>query len=98
MTDLRTMHPQEMVRGLMRGHRPDLHLGWDATGAVEAALRMHPNLGREDLMEYAEGFADGMHRRPRYDDMFTAPAKYKLGYGHGTEEDRDVIYPAAVNR
>lgn len=66
--DPRTMHPRELVRGVMRGHRRFVQRGYTAENAVAA---VEANLGasadeceRIALLAYAEGFRDGMIEDP----------------------------------
>lgn len=67
--DIRTMNPRELVRGLMRGHRPELKLGYDAPNAalaaVEAQKITNPFVACCVGM-YAYGFAAGMIHRDDY--------------------------------
>lgn len=63
MQDPRTMHPQELIRGLMRGHHPDFKQGYSAEAAVMAAIDVNEQASednRDELLAYAEGFAAGM--------------------------------------
>ncbi len=57
------MDPQEAVRGLMRGDRESLKLGYTAENAARAVIGLHPGMTRAERWEvrrYAEGFAAGM--------------------------------------
>lgn len=64
--DIRTMHPRELVRGLMRGDRATLRAGYSADNAVIAADNVHGMTpeARDRLQSYAEGFAAGMKEDP----------------------------------
>lgn len=62
MNGIDTLSPEEFVRGLMRGSRPEFHAGYTATNAVLAVAhqRALDDHGRAILTAYAKGFRDGM--------------------------------------
>jgi hypothetical protein len=73
MADIDTMSVRERTVALMRGSREKLQLGYTAENAAYSALRYErgfdtevaiddPTL-TEDLIPYAQGFADGMADR-----------------------------------
>jgi hypothetical protein len=64
MSDLATMTPREVVRGLMRGNRIELKVGYSAENAVLAVSELQ-DLSHDELTvlrAYAVGFAAGMKR------------------------------------
>jgi hypothetical protein len=60
--DIRTMDPREVVRGLMRGYKPDFQMGYDAAAATQSVVHLQDLSDDEagDLLAYAEGYALGM--------------------------------------
>lgn len=72
--DIRTMHPRELIRGVMRGDAANFKIGYGAENAVRAVLTAHPDANRDELLAYAEGFAAGLHEAKDSPDR-VAPAK-----------------------
>jgi hypothetical protein len=70
MSDIDTMTNRERTAGLMRGNSGEMRLGYGARSAAYAALDYARGFKRDvppddpelinDLIPYAEGFADGM--------------------------------------
>jgi hypothetical protein len=95
ITDVRSLSPRRLIRGVMRGDRDDLKLGWPAEGAVDAVVNMHPDLDtdeRSQLLEYARGFAAGLLGDG--DEPSDATDAYLDGVDHGLSEPADETYPA----
>lgn len=100
--DVDRMDARELIRGLMRGNRPEMRLGYSPANAVAAVMRMRPGAAlerREDeLRGYSQGFSDGM----RGCEMMVVPddpanvenEAYRAGYAEGTLEPRALTYPS----
>lgn len=87
---------KELGRGLMRGHKPDLKLGWDWVGAVSAVRRQYPLTTEEALTVaiYLRGFGQALAAEEGKEDV---PAIYAAGLQDGDEERRTNrnAYPAS---
>lgn len=99
MTDLATMPWQELMRGLMRGNREELKLGYSPHNAVHAVKKLRPDEHEDELRGYAEGFSDGMN--PDMVPMWSATDKdmpehraYDAGWQAGRLEDPELTYPS----
>lgn len=100
--DLDGISARELVRGLMRGNRPTMRLGYSPANAVAAVRRMRPGAAlerREDeLRGYSQGFSDGMQwSEPMV--VLSDPANaeneaYREGYAEGALEPRGLTYPS----
>jgi hypothetical protein len=66
MSNLRELPLRELGRGLMRGDRADLKVGYTAANATIAARRLHELSESEAalLEAYLDGFSAGMRREP----------------------------------
>lgn len=90
--------PRELVRGLMRGSRAELHLGYTWDNAAKAAgerLNVSGDALRE-LMAYARGFADGMRRAEPADH--NESDAYLDGFAAGLVEPPELVHPAEGRR
>lgn len=98
MQNIDTMHPREIVRGLMRGNRAELKLGYSPANAARAALDIRPGVEFEQLNAYAQGFSDGMRRTDRMSSQQDTPGAetdaYCAGYAHGLDENPMLTYPS----
>lgn len=105
MSDLATMHPRELIRGLMRGNRAELKLGYSPANAVLAAVNPRGSDGaiRDDvqfgeLELYAQGYSDGMRRHDIMASQGDTPCAetdaYCVGYVHGLLEPVERTYPS----
>lgn len=97
--DIRAMAPRELLRGLMRGNRTELKLGYSAANAVAAVKRIHSDIGDAEMRGYSQGFSDGMRRdiQPMVVDEDPANAEntaYREGYADGLREPIDLTYPS----
>lgn len=94
--DIRTMHPRELLRGLMRGNKAKLQLGYSWDNAVLATAGRRDVTGEDHnkLRAYAQGFRDGMLDDARFADQEDHRDDYLEGYEHGAAEDKSKIYPA----
>lgn len=95
--DIKTMHPRDVLRGLMRGNHAELKLGYSWDNAVLAVERLR-DLDEDEtarITAYAKGFRDGMADDDKYHDQPTHPGDYLEGYEHGQCEDKTRIHPAS---
>jgi hypothetical protein len=92
-------NPRELIRGLMRGNRAELKLGYSPANAVLAAKRLHPDIDDKEMRGYSQGFSDGLCRD---DSMVTEAddpnnvenAAYITGYTDGYREPISHTYPS----
>lgn len=98
MSDLRTMTPRELARGLMRGNRAELKLGYSPANAALAVQRIHPSWPNDEARGYTQGFYDGMTRDismvSENDPAVTENNAYRDGYRDGMIEGENT-YPAS---
>lgn len=96
--------PRELVRGLMRGDRRLLKVGYTGENATLAAcrrLKIEDEADALDLLGYAYGFAYGMADKALPDDDHSAVCEscattvVREGWNAGQDEDPLRIYPAA---
>jgi hypothetical protein len=96
---VREMDPRELVRGLMRGNRAELKLGYSPANAVLAVKGLHPGVDDDEMRGYSQGFSDGMLRRqPMVTDAdpdVPENVAYRQGYAAGNEEPASLTYPSA---
>lgn len=95
-------HPREILRGLMRGNREELRLGYSPANAVMAVTRLLPNadLDEDELRGYSQGFSDGVQRLESMassgDTVSPETDAYCAGYLHGLAEPMYLTYPSRV--
>lgn len=100
MSNLRELPLRELGRGLMRGDRVDLKLGYTAANATIAARRLHQLSESEAalLEAYLDGFSAGMRRTPdAAEDVGlrgACAAAYDEGVADGLTEPMARTYPA----
>lgn len=104
MAGLSTMHPRELIRGLMRGNREELKLGYSPANAASAARHALRSGGGDipadsQLTMYAQGYSDGMHRRVPMASQGDTPGAesdaYCVGFVHGLQEPIVMSYPSS---
>jgi hypothetical protein len=100
MSDLREMTPRELGRGLMRGDRVSLKLGYTAENAAQAVRKLHQLSESEAavLEAYLDGFSAGMRRKPDAGQDVGLrggrAAAYDEGTADGLREPITHTYPA----
>lgn len=99
MSNLRERSPRDLGRGLMRGERRTLKLGYTSGNATDAVRRTH-NLSESEaaiLEAYLQGFSDGMRRRPEDPEALghhgACAAAYQQGVADGLREPVSHTYP-----
>lgn len=87
LQDPRTMHPRELLRGLMRGNAGEHKQGYEPVAAVLAVNDVQDldRETREKLASYAGGFFAGM--------TVQNPEEFAAGVNSGIEEERGKINP-----
>ena len=98
-SDLSTMTPRELIRGLMRGERTSLKLGYSPANAVLAVQRLRPDADEDELRGYSQGYSDGLRRCDTMASQDDTPCAetdaYCVGYVHGTLEPVELTYPSS---
>lgn len=100
MSNLRELPLRELGRGLMRGDRIDLKLGYTAANATIAARRLHQLSESEAalLEAYLDGFSAGMRREPDEPEDVglhgACATAYEEGVADGLAEPTQHTYPA----
>lgn len=101
--DITTLHPRDLIRGLMRGCRSELKLGYSPRNAALAVARLksHAQRGEEFelLNSYGQGYSDGLRRCQIMASQGDTPCAetdaYCAGYVHGLLEDQKLTYPSS---
>jgi hypothetical protein len=100
MSKLRDMTPREFGRGLMRGDRVSLKLGYTAENATQGVRELHQLSESEAavLEAYLDGFSAGMRRKPEVGQNVGlrggCAAAYDEGTADGLREPISRTYPA----
>lgn len=96
--NIEEMTDRELIRGLMRGNRRELKLGYSPANAEIAVMNRRPTADRDELRGYSQGFSDGMQRAESIvidaDPPNVENEAYRDGYRDGLEEDEFFTYPS----